>query len=47
VAEPPISPLACGEGHESEIGTVCQRSASGTCEKVLQCNGAAPTAPTP
>jgi hypothetical protein len=47
VAEPPISPMACGEGHESEIGTVCQRSTSGACEKVLQCKGATATAPAP
>jgi hypothetical protein len=44
VAEPPIAPNACGDGHEKDIGTACQRSAAGACEKVLQCNGAAPAA---
>jgi hypothetical protein len=42
--EPPISPSACGDGHEKDIGTVCKRVPSGECQKVLQCAGADPVA---
>lgn len=42
VAEPPISPLACGAGHERDIGTACERAASGECQKVLTCAGKRP-----
>src|SRR5690242_10087657 len=40
--EPPISPLACGEGHEKEIGTTCARVPTGECRKVLTCGGKVP-----
>jgi hypothetical protein len=42
--EPPISPSACGDGHEKDIGTVCKRVEAGDCQKVLQCANAEPAA---
>jgi hypothetical protein len=42
IPEPPIAPTACGVGHENEIGTMCERAASGECRKVLTCGGKAP-----
>lgn len=42
IPEPPISPSACGDGHESEIGTTCERAATGECRKVLTCGGQPP-----
>jgi len=42
IPEPPISPTACGVGHENEIATTCQRAASGECRKMLTCAGKAP-----
>lgn len=40
--EPPISPMACGAGHENEIGTTCGRAPSGECRKTLTCGGKRP-----
>ena len=42
IPEPPISPTACGPGNEDQIGTTCERAASGECQKVLTCDGRPP-----
>lgn len=42
IPEPPIAPNACGDGHENEIGTTCERAATGECRKVLTCGGKHP-----
>lgn len=38
IPEPPISPLACGAGHEKDVRTTCGRAANGQCTKTLACD---------
>jgi hypothetical protein len=34
--------MACGAGHESEIGTICGRATNGQCTRMLACGGKRP-----